>query len=63
MIYVVDVPGPAIVGLPTSEGLKLVTVNVDSITKATNKETKSQTITKQERVKSPNCTNTVEDLK
>ena len=26
--YVVDVPGPAVVGLPTSEQLNLVTINV-----------------------------------
>ena len=29
--YVVDVPGPAVVGLPTSEQLHLVTINVDSV--------------------------------
>jgi len=29
--YVVDVPGPAVVGLPTSEQLNLVTINVDSL--------------------------------
>lgn len=35
--YVVDVPGPAVVGLPTSELLNLVTVNVDvMIEKANN---------------------------
>ena len=34
--YVVDVPGPAVVGLPTSELLKLVTVNVDTISEKAN---------------------------
>ena len=29
--YVVDVPGPAVVGLPTREQLNLVTINVDSL--------------------------------
>lgn len=29
--YVVDVPGPAVVGLPTCELLNLVTVNVDTV--------------------------------
>ena len=29
--YVVDVPGPAVVGLPTSKQLHLVTINVDSV--------------------------------
>jgi len=29
--YVVDVPEPAVVGLPTSEQLNLVTINVDSL--------------------------------
>ena len=29
--YVVDVPGPAVVGLPTSERLNLVTMNVDDV--------------------------------
>ena len=32
--YVVDVPGPAILGLPTCELLKLVTVNVDTMTES-----------------------------
>lgn len=29
--YVVDVPGPAVVGLPTSESLGLITINVDTV--------------------------------
>ena len=29
--YIVDVPGPAVVGLPTSERLNLVTINVDGV--------------------------------
>lgn len=29
--YVVDVPGPAILGLPTSEQLKIVTIHIDGI--------------------------------
>ena len=33
MFYVVDVPGPPIIGLPTSEQLKLVTINVGAVTK------------------------------
>ena len=39
--YVVDVPGPAVVGLPTSEQLHLVTIHVDSVTDADTHETKS----------------------
>ena len=31
VFYVVDVPGPAIVGLPTSKLLRLVTINVDGV--------------------------------
>ena len=41
LLYVVDVPGPAIVGLPTSEQLHLVTFHVDSVTDADTHETKS----------------------
>lgn len=33
--YVVDVPGPAVVGLPTSELLNLVTLHVDAVKKQT----------------------------
>ena len=32
LFYVVNVPGPAIVGLPTCEALKLVTINCDEVT-------------------------------
>ena len=39
--YVVDVPGPAIVGLPTCEQLHLVTFHVDSLTDADTHDTKS----------------------
>ena len=40
--YVVDVPGPAVVGLPNSVQLQLVTIPVDSVTDATDThETKS----------------------
>ena len=39
--YVVDVPGPAVVGLPTSEQLHLATIHVDSVTDADTHETKS----------------------
>ncbi|KAL0148840.1 hypothetical protein M9458_055849 [Cirrhinus mrigala] len=46
--YVVDVPGPAVVGLPTCELLSLVTVNVDAMTEKKNnakegKQTKEST--------------------
>ena len=34
IFYVVDVPGPAVVGLPTSEQLKLITINVAAINNA-----------------------------
>lgn len=34
--YVVDVPGPAVVGLPTSELLGLMTVNVDAMAEKEN---------------------------
>ena len=34
-------PGPAVVGLPTSEQLHLVTINVDSVTDTDTHETKS----------------------
>ena len=30
-LYVVGVPGPAVVGLPTSERLNLFTINVDDV--------------------------------
>ena len=39
--YVVDVPGPAVVGLPTSEQLHLVNIHVDSVTYADTHATKS----------------------
>ena len=29
--YVVSVPGPAVIGLPTCENLKLVTINIDGV--------------------------------
>ena len=38
--YVVDVPGPAVVGLPTSEQFHLVTIHVDSVTDADTHKTK-----------------------
>ena len=41
--YIVDVSGPEVVGLPTSEQLHLVTINVDSVTDADTHETKSTT--------------------
>uniref|UniRef100_A0A8C7WXQ6 Gypsy retrotransposon integrase-like protein 1 n=1 Tax=Oryzias sinensis TaxID=183150 RepID=A0A8C7WXQ6_9TELE len=66
MFYVVDVPGPAIVGLPTCEALNLVTVNVDSIanvSKAANKENKNQTTTKPKKANPLLHINTIEDLK
>ena len=34
--YVVDVPGPAVVGLPTSELLELITINVDTVKEEVN---------------------------
>ena len=36
--YVVDVPGPAVVGLPTSERLDLVTINVDGVVTKPNEQ-------------------------
>lgn len=54
--YVVDVPGPATVGLPTCESLKLVTVNVDSIS-SPNKTGELR------RSNSPIKSSTIEDLK
>ena len=36
--YVVDVPGPAVVGLPTSERLNLVTINVDGVATKPNEQ-------------------------
>ena len=36
--YVVDVPGPAVVGLPTSEILNLVTINVDGVATKPNEQ-------------------------
>ena len=39
--YVVDVPGPAVVGMPTSKRLHLVTIHVDSVTGVDTHETKS----------------------
>ena len=36
--YVVDVPGPAVVGLPTSEILDLVTINVDGVVTKPNEQ-------------------------
>ena len=36
--YVVDVPGPAVVGLPTSEILYLVTINVDGVVTKPNEQ-------------------------
>ena len=38
MFYVVDVPGPAVVGLPTSERLNLVTINVDGVVTKPNEQ-------------------------
>ena len=59
--YVVDVPGPAVVGLPTCEKLKLVTINVDHVSHkqgglpATHKPAKS--ILKNDNMKA--CTKTI----
>ena len=39
--YVVDVPGPAVVGMPTRKQLHLVTIHVDSVTGVDTNETKS----------------------
>ena len=36
--YVVDMPGPAVVGLPTSERLDLVTINVDGVVTKPNEQ-------------------------
>ena len=36
--YVVGVPGPAVVGLPTSERLNLVTINVDGVVTKPNEQ-------------------------
>ena len=36
--YVVDMPDPAVVGLPTSERLNLVTINVDGVVTKPNEE-------------------------
>ena len=44
--YVVDVEGPAIVGLPSSEKLGLVTIHVDSLLKANNQDNDTQCKTK-----------------
>ena len=44
--YVVDVKGPAIVGLPSSEKLGLVTIHVDSLLKRNDQENDIQSKTK-----------------
>lgn len=44
------VPGPAVVGLPTSEALKPVTVNAST---SANKETDRQVITKPKKANPP----------
>lgn len=55
-----DVPGPAVVGLPTSELLHLVNVNVDTIT-----EKNRSRLRKVQRIESkqPGKISTIEDLK
>ena len=40
--YVVDVEGPAIVGLPSSEKLGLVTIHVDSLLKENDQDNDTQ---------------------
>lgn len=57
--YVVDVPGPAIVGLPTSELLNLVTVNVDAIAEGENKGS----VKEQTKVNTQQCIKSISDLK
>lgn len=51
-----DVPGPAIIGLPTSELLNLVTVNVDTVNKEREKE-------QEKKAKNPKSISTSADLK
>ena len=69
--YVVDVPGPAVVGLPTSERLNLVTINVDGV--ATKAERKNCYAVKKKHLRpilkktgnmqKPTHINSIEDLK
>ena len=71
--YVVDVPGPAVVGLPTCENLKLVTINIDGVMTKTNEKiavhaTSSRTypkpiLKKSDRLQKNIRINNVQDLK
>ena len=56
--YVDDVPGPAVVGLPSSEQLELVTINVDGIADAGERITETT-----ERLNAQPVINNINDLK
>ena len=58
--YVVNVPGPAVIGLPTSELLNLITINVDSVE---TKETPQKPILKKPKKEELKPVNSVEDLR
>ena len=69
--YVVDVPGPAVAGLPTSEILNFVTINVDGVVTKPNeqiamhaRETHLKPILKKTgNVQKQTCINSIGDLK
>ena len=69
--YVVDVPGPAVVGLPTSERLNHVTINVDGVATKPNEQIAMHAknphlrpiLKRTENMQKPTHINSVEDLK
>ena len=69
--YVVDVPGPAVVGLPTSEILNLVTINVDGVATKPNEQIAMHAkkphprpiLKKTGNMQKPTHINSIEDLK